>query len=131
MIVLISDLLASVERLDLDLGYLCAGGHDVVLFQVLDPAELNFGFDSPALFRDIESGRDLYIDPAAAQKGYKQLLQDHLAKTDQACRRLGIDYHLFATDRPFDLALLEFLQHRMLRSKQIRHVNRPQIRRTT
>ena len=129
MIVLISDLLASVERLDLDLGYLCAGGHDVVLFQILDPAELNFSFDSPALFRDIESGRDLYIDPAAAQKGYKQSLQDHLAKTDQTCRRLGIDYHLFATDRPFDLALLEFLQHRMLRSKQIRHINRPQIRR--
>jgi uncharacterized protein (DUF58 family) len=129
MIVLISDLLASVERLDLDLGYLCAGGHDVVLFQILDPAELNFSFDSPALFRDIESGRDLYIDPAAAQKGYKQLLQNHLAKTDQTCRRLGIDYHLFATDRPFDLALMEFLQHRMLRSRQTRHVNRPQIRR--
>ena len=129
MIVLISDLLASVERLDLDLGYLCAGGHDVVLFQILDPAELNFTFDSPALFRDIESGRDLYVDPAAAQKGYKQLLQDHLAKTDKTCRRLGIDYHLFATDRPFDLALMEFLQHRMLRSKQMRHVNRPQIRR--
>lgn len=129
MIVLISDLLASVERLDLDLGYLCAGGHDVVLFQILDPAELNFNFDSPALFRDIESGRDLYVDPVAARKGYRQLLQDHLAKTSQTCRRLGIDYHLFATDRPFDLALLEFLQHRMLRSKQMRHVNRPQIRR--
>ncbi len=129
MIVLISDLLASVERLELDLGYLCAGGHDVVLFQVLDPAELNFSFDAPALFRDIESGRDLYIDPAAAQKGYQQLLQDHLARTSAVCRRLGIDYHLFATDRPFDLALLEFLQHRMRRSKQIRHVNRPQIRR--
>jgi uncharacterized protein (DUF58 family) len=129
MIVLISDLLASVERLELDLGYLSAGGHDVVLFQILDPAELNFTFDSPALFRDIESGRDVYIDPIVAQKEYKQLLQDHLAKASQTCRRLGIDYHLFATDRPFDLALLEFLQHRMLRSKQIRHVNRPQIRR--
>jgi uncharacterized protein (DUF58 family) len=129
MIVLISDLLASVERLDLDLGYLCAGGHDVVLFQILDPAELKFDFESPALFRDIESGRDLYIDPAAAKKEYEQRLQNHLAHADSVCRRLGIDYHLFATDRPFDLALLEFLQHRMWRSRQIRHVNRPAIRR--
>jgi uncharacterized protein (DUF58 family) len=129
MIVLISDLLASVDRLELDLGYLCAGGHDVVLFQILDPAELSFSFNSPALFRDIESGRDLYIDPAVAQKEYQQRLQDHLAQAGRTCQRLGIDYHLFATDRPFDLALLEFLQHRMLRSKQIRHVNRPQMRR--
>jgi uncharacterized protein (DUF58 family) len=129
MIVLISDLLASVDRLELDLGYLCAGGHDIVLFQILDPAELNFSFDSPALFRDIETGRDLYIDPAAAQKQYKEMLQDHLAKAAQTCRRLGIDYHLFATDRPFDLALFDFIQHRMQRSKQIRHVNRPHIRR--
>jgi uncharacterized protein (DUF58 family) len=129
MIVLISDLLASVERLETDLGYLCAGGHDVVLFQILDPTELDFDFESPALFRDIESGRDLYVDPGAARKGYKQLLQSHLSKTDETCRQLGIDYHLFATNRPFDLALLEFLQYRMLRSKRVRHINRPRIRR--
>jgi len=129
LIVLISDLLTSIDRLEADLGYLCAGGHDVVVFHVLDPAELNFDFDSPALFQDVESGRNMYVDPPAAQTGYKHLLDKHLAKTKSTCQSLGIDYHLFATDRPFDLALLDFLQHRMRRRKQVRYVVRnPKIK---
>jgi len=113
------------------LGYLAAGGHDVVVFQVLDPAELNFDFEAPALFRDLETGRDMYVDPVAAQKGYKHMLEAHLDKARTVCRRLGIDYHLFATDRPFDLALLEFLQDRMHRRKQVRRAQGANIGRRT
>jgi uncharacterized protein (DUF58 family) len=130
MIVLISDLLTRVDRLDVDLGYLCAGGHDVVVFHMLDPAELSFDFDSPALFRDIETGRDLYVDPAAARKGYKRMLAGHLDNAKSTCRGLGVDYHLFPTDRPFDLALFDFLQHRMRRSKQVQRVPAQRDRRT-
>ena len=79
----------------------------------MDPAEVSFAFDKPALFRDVETGRELYVDPSAAQKGYRHLLDGHLAQTQAVCQNLGIDYHLFATDRPFDEALLEFLQHRL------------------
>lgn len=122
LIILISDLLTSIERLEPDLNYLKAGGHDVVIFNVLDPAELNFNFRTPALFQDIESGRNMYVDPAAAQKAYEQRLRKHLASVKSICWNLGIDYHLFATDRPFDLALLEFLQDRTRRRKKIRHV---------
>jgi len=120
LVVLISDLLTSIDELESDLGYLCAAGHDVVMFNVLDPAELSFEFDSPALFLDIESGRDRYVDPAAAQAEYKRRLTEHLEKVGSVCRSLGIDYHLFTTDRPFDLALLDFLMDRMHRRKQVR-----------
>jgi uncharacterized protein (DUF58 family) len=125
MIVLISDLLTSIDRLERDLGYLCAGGHDVVVFHILDPAEVSFDFDKPALFQDVETGRDLYVDPPVAQKGYQHLLESHLAKTRSVCQNLGIDYHLFATDRPFDLALLDFLQHRMRCRKRVRRIHGP------
>jgi len=125
MIVLISDLLTSIEPLERDLGYLRAGGHDIVLFHVLDPTELNFDFEAPALFQDIESGRDLYVDPVTAQKHYGRMLGEHLDSAKSICGRLGIDYHLFATDRPYDAALLEFLQHRMRVRKQVRRVRRP------
>jgi len=125
MVVLLSDLLTSIDRLEPDLGYLCAGGHDVVVFHILDPAELNFDFDAPALFQDVESGREKYVDPAAAQKDYQRLLGKHLENTQSICRRLGIDYHLFPTDCPFDAALLEFLQHRMQRRKRVRHIRHP------
>ncbi|MEN6333676.1 MAG: DUF58 domain-containing protein [Phycisphaerales bacterium] len=125
MIVLISDLLTSIEQLERDLGYLRAGGHDLVLLHILDPAELNFDFEAPALFEDIESGRDLYVDPVVAQKGYRHMLSEHLDIAKSICARLGIDYHLFATDRPYDAALLEFLQYRMRIRKQIRRIRRP------
>lgn len=119
LVILISDLLTPIESLETDLGLVCAGGHDVVLFHVMDPEELNFQFNEPALFKDMESGRQLYVDPGVAQASYAQQLENHLARVDTVCRGLGIDYHLFATDRPFDLALLDFLQHRMWRRKQV------------
>ena len=128
LIVLISDLLTSIDRLKPDLGYLCAGGHDVVVFHVLDPAELNFDFDSPALFQDIESGRNMYVDPSDAQISYKRMLNKHLAKAKSTCQNLGIDYHLFPTDRPLDLALLDFLQDRMRSRKRIRHRGGSKVR---
>jgi len=127
LIILISDLLTSIERLEPDLNYLKASGHDVVIFNVLDPTELNFNFGTPALFQDIESGRNMYVEPAAAQKAYEQRLRKHLSAVKATCRNLGIDYHLFATDRPFDLALLEFLQDRMRRRKRIRHIKPPTV----
>ncbi len=121
LLVLISDLLTSIDRLEPDLSYLSAGGHDVVVFHVMDPAELKFDFSSPAIFRDIETGRDMYVDPADAQTSYKKMLEKHLIRAKSTCRKLGIDYHLFSTDRPFDLALLDFLNDRMRHKKRTRH----------
>jgi uncharacterized protein (DUF58 family) len=129
LIILISDLLTSIERLEPDLNYLKASGHDVVIFNVLDPAELNFDFKSPALFQDIETGRNMYVDPAATQKSYEQKLRKHLTTVKSTCRNLGIDYHLFSTERPFDLALLEFLQDRMRHRKRVRQVKSSTTRR--
>jgi hypothetical protein len=128
LIVLISDLLTSIDRLESDLGYLCAGGHDVVVFHVLDPAELNFDFESPALFRDMETERDMYIDPSAARENYRNMLNKHLVTAKSTCRKLGIDYHLFATDRSFDLALLDFLHDRMHRRKRVRRAGGASVR---
>jgi uncharacterized protein (DUF58 family) len=124
LVILVSDLLTPIEHLETDLGLVCAGGHDVVLFHVMDPEELNFTFNDPALFKDMESGQQVYVDPGTALASYAQQLKDHLAQVESICRGLGIDYHLFSTDRPFDLALLDFLQHRMWRRKQVHRKNR-------
>ena len=120
LILLMSDLLTSIEQLEKNLSYLRTNGHEIVIFNILDPAEINFDFNSPALFEDIESGRSFYVDPVAAQKEYDNKLKNHLDAVKVICRNLGIDYHLFATNRPFDLALLEFLHDRMRRRKQVR-----------
>ena len=119
LMVFISDLLAPIETLEKNLTSLCACGHEVLLFHLLDPAELTFGFDKAALFYDIESGRDLYIDPAMARQEYLRKLESHCAAVRAACDKLGIGYRRFATDRPLELALFDFLRARTKRGKKI------------
>jgi uncharacterized protein (DUF58 family) len=111
LVVLISDLLAPAGELERQLGALAASGHEVAIFQVLDPAERSFAFadGTPAVFRDLESGQQLFIDPDAARGGYQRALGAHLEAITAACQRWGVSYHLWSTDQPLDLALLAFL----------------------
>ena len=120
LMILISDLLATVDRLETSLASLAACGHEVVVFHVLDPAEMNFQFDKAALFLDIESGRELYIDPEQARKEYLRKFTAHNAGIESACRKLGAAYHRLTTDRPLELALFDFLRARMQRGKFVR-----------
>lgn len=118
MIVLISDLLAGMDLLKAQLGYLRSQGHEVVILRVLDPAELELSFDKPAMFVDLESGRDLYVDPAAARNQYRENFAKHAHGIEKTCRELGIVFHQFSTARPLELALFDFLQHRLRAVKQ-------------
>ncbi|MEY2881752.1 MAG: hypothetical protein RLZZ15_4132 [Verrucomicrobiota bacterium] len=120
LVALVSDFLAPLDRLERDLSALAACGHEVVAFQVLDPAELNFGLEQPAMFEDVESGRTLYLDPAAARAGYVKKFEAHCAALRATCRKLGVGYHLVSADQPLEVALFEFLQERMRRGRQFR-----------
>lgn len=120
LMVFISDMLAPIETLENSLGALVASGHEVLLFQILDPAEVNFEFDRASVFHDVESERDLYIDPAAARRDYLRKLQAHLDAVRGICERLGVAYNLLRTDAPLELALFDFLRARMQRSKTVR-----------
>ena len=120
LVVLLSDFLAPVERLERDLLTLTAAGHEVTVFQVLDPAELNLGLDRAAIFEDVESGRTLYLDPAAARGEYVKKLDAHCSALRASCRKLGVGYHLLSADQPLEIALFGFLQERMTRGRQFR-----------
>jgi uncharacterized protein (DUF58 family) len=70
LVVLLSDFLAPIDRLERNLVALTAGGHEVNVFQIADPAELNLGIEAPSLFEDVESNRTIYIDPSSARAEY-------------------------------------------------------------
>ena len=110
--VLISDLLAPIDELESNLGYLAAAGHDLIIFHTLDRAELDFTFEKATHFRDAETGRDLYVDPAAARKGYLAKLNAHLDALRAICDRNRIEYRLIPTDQPLELALFDFVRAR-------------------
>ena len=120
MIVLISDLLAPIERLSNALGLLTASGHEVILFQVLDPAELNFDFQTAARFEDLETGRDVFLDPALARANYVRRFTAHLEALRETCRGLGIMHVQVSSTRPLETVLFDFLKARADRGKVIR-----------
>jgi len=120
MMILISDLLAPVDQLERNLMALTASGHEVLLFHLLDPAEVHFSFDHAGMFHDVESGRDLYIDPALARKEYLHKLKAHNSGVEAICAKLGIEYHRLATDSPMEMILFDFLRGRGQRGRQVR-----------
>jgi hypothetical protein len=67
---------------------------------VLDPAEVNFKFDRAAQYYDLESGRDIYIEPEVVRKEYARKLEKHLGSAQSISQKLGVAYHSFTTGRP-------------------------------
>lgn len=119
LVVLISDLLAPIETLQTHLGYLHSRGHEVVVFRVLDPAEVDFQFDKPAMFHDLESGRELYVDPAAARGEYLRRFAEHREGIRKACNSLGISLYEATIDRPLELVLFDFLNSRLQSGRRV------------
>jgi uncharacterized protein (DUF58 family) len=124
LLLLISDFLTPLDTLEPHLITLNACGHDVILFQVLDPAETSLNFSRAAMFRDAESGREWFVDPASARKEYLRKLHSHCANLRSACERHGLAFTQLTTDRPLELALFEFLRARMQRGRRVRRVHR-------
>jgi uncharacterized protein (DUF58 family) len=118
--VLLSDFLAPIEKLETELITLTAAGHEAILFQILDPAELAFEFAAPMMFQDLESGRTLFIDPATARKEYLRKLDAHGANLRVTCQKLGVSYLRLVTNQPLERALFDFVRERMSRKRAIR-----------
>lgn len=124
LVVLISDLLAEPEQLEKNLGSLRSCGHEIVLFQIVDPAERNFDFDAPALFEDLETGKRLYVDPVAAKQNYLEGLKRHEETVKRACENHGIDRFQLSIDQPLEDAMFNFLQVRQYASVASQRHNR-------
>lgn len=120
LLLLISDFFTPLDELQSDLMALTACGHDLVVFQILDPAELSLGVGQPAMFRDAETGRTLFIDPERARNDYQRRLRSHCANLRSICQRLGVPHHQLTTDQPLELALFDFLKGRMQSGRRVR-----------
>jgi uncharacterized protein (DUF58 family) len=119
LVVLLSDLLAPLERLETHLGYLRSQGHEVAVLRTLDPAELDFPFRDAAMFHDVESGRELYVDPELVRQQYRQKFAAHAEGLRTICQRLGVDLYDLSTAQPLEHALFDLLNSRMRRGRQV------------
>lgn len=112
LVVLISDLMTPLDELSTHLGYLRAQGHEVALFQILDPAEIHLNFQETAIFEDLETGERIALDPRQARENYQRQFNEHQAELQSLCRKQGVHYHQLTTDTPLELGLSEFLTDR-------------------
>jgi hypothetical protein len=87
-------------------------GNDLVVFHVLDPAEIEFPYREASRFEDLESGEEVPVIPESFAKQYRELVQEHIASLRTRFSNERIDYVLLDTSKPLDEALFAYLGHR-------------------
>jgi uncharacterized protein (DUF58 family) len=112
LVVLISDLLDDPERVLEGLKHFRYRGTEVIVFHVLDPAELRFPFEQTARFRDVETRDEVLAVPAAVRDDYLKAMNELRERYHRELRLVGIDYVLLDTSVPLDTALMAYLMTR-------------------
>jgi uncharacterized protein (DUF58 family) len=117
LVLILSDLFDDVPSMIAGLKHFRHRRHEVVVFHVLDPAELDFPFRQTTLFRGMEELPDVLTDPRALRGAYLDEFGKFLQSVRKGCRAERIDYVLLRTDQSLEVALSSYLASRMNRVK--------------
>jgi uncharacterized protein (DUF58 family) len=112
VLVLVSDLYEEPDAVLEAIGPLRFRGNDLVVFHLLDQAELDFSFTDPSAFEDLESGDQIPIVPQALGDQYRELVQAHITALTERFSANRIDYTMVNTSTPLDHALFSYLTTR-------------------
>lgn len=117
LVVVLSDLFENVAAHDdllKALQHLRYRGHEVLVFHVLESeTERAFKFpDVPMLFRDVETGEEVTLQPAQLREHYTEAVQNFSDRFRRRCREVGVDFEELDTGKPYDIALMAYLNKR-------------------
>jgi uncharacterized protein (DUF58 family) len=112
LVVVISDLYCEPEALTRAVQPMAYRGHDIMIFQIMDRAELQPHWDESVLLEDVESGQQLEVSPDYLRTTYRERMQNHLEHMQKVAGKLGADHVLLASDEPLDKALRGYLMFR-------------------
>ena len=115
-VILFSDLLDDTDGFISGIDHLRFRGHNVIVFHVLDPHELEFPFDGSCRFDGLEGEPELVTQPKRIRAAYLAELESFLKQVKGACERSHADYVLVDTSKPVDLVLSSYLIGRMKRN---------------
>jgi len=115
LMILISDLMDDPEKVLMGLKHFRHRQHEVIVFHILDPREMDLNMREEVEFEDMETGRRLRLEPAFLREQYNRDVAAWIDKLERGCRQHHIDYNLLRTDTPFDQALTAYLgkRHRL------------------
>jgi uncharacterized protein (DUF58 family) len=112
LVVLLSDLYEDPEAIEPALHHFRHRRHEVILFHVLDPSEIDFPFHEAATFLDPETGERLLVDPAYVRDEYRRQVAAFLDRYRRLCAGCHFDYVVARTDTPYDHMLSRYLEKR-------------------
>jgi len=112
LVVLISDFYQDIDKIAKTLRFFHFRGNDVILFHILDPAELEMPFSGISTLEDMETQESLPYSPEHSRSEYLNLLEGHIQGLKKECRSIHIDYEMLNTEKALDQALHRYLSVR-------------------
>lgn len=112
LVIIISDFLDNQDEVMNALKHFRYNKNEVIVFQILDPVELSFLEGNPMTIVDMETREEMYSQPFAVQKSYREAMKEFIENYKSQCRKNKIDYVLLTTETPFDISLLKYLNKR-------------------
>ncbi|MCB2198702.1 DUF58 domain-containing protein [bacterium] len=111
LVILISDLLDNPSDILEGLHHFRHQGQDVLVFQILDPRELDFGFTRESRFEGLETGTSIAVNPWQVKEAYREQMDEYLETIKTGCAHHQVRHHLLSTDHPLEDALTTLLLH--------------------
>jgi uncharacterized protein (DUF58 family) len=112
IVIIISDLLGDLDALADGLAHFRHRNHEVIVFHVMDPDELNFPYERITRFRDAEGGSRMITQPRFVRARYLERLEEFLRGVRQSCLERGASYQFARTDHAYQQLLLAYLEQR-------------------
>jgi uncharacterized protein (DUF58 family) len=112
LIILISDLQDETERVLSGLRHFRHRKHEVLVFHILDPGEVDFPFGGEVRLRDLETREEILTQPQRVRDRYQEAVRQWLLDYRRQCRESAIDYVPAETSTPYDALLFSYLEKR-------------------
>jgi len=117
LVVVISDLFVETKELSDCFQHLRFRKHDAVVFHLLEQSEIDFEFDRPMRFIDLEGGAPVLADPSIVANEYRKAVTDYLADLKSIMRDANVDYQRLNLDQHYGDVLAKFLLERAPKRK--------------
>ncbi len=112
LIIVISDLIDNEEKIASGLQHFRHNNHEVLVFHVMDDAELEFPYDRLTRFKDLEGGGRVVVNPKSLRKRYLARIREFTERLKSDCFKRKISYNLANTKEPYDRFLAAYLDKR-------------------
>ncbi len=112
-VIVISDLFTNPESLKACFEHLRFRKHDVSIFHLLSPEEVEFPIESPTRFVDIEGNESVFAEPSEIASEYQRILNEYLQRLKQIALDTSVDYRKILINESYEKVIAQFLVERV------------------